>query len=329
MQSRQEYRAAVKDENAPLRREVYLPVGFRWYQFNLNPWERDHRPLLAAIEGGSILDYEAEIKSDPRHFPYVTPMYIREGMLIPTRPICLYIFHKYCLAESKAAGAIIPQLAVTQYVGDVSNGPNHIRYNIYPGQPGAAYAYTSYLDDGVSRASAPTELYDHSPLLELPPQPLRQKTADDPRGSHVDSEARSEYRAVRLVNETSDEPDHGFARTVTITRLGHCGDYVPDKELGDSYSIVFWYPPGEAFGPHVVTVDGVAVQAEVDEQKRIVKVRVGEVLGDSETIVVKVVDMENEDNWSYEEVLPPAEPEPSIWVPNIWASRWLGLGRGS
>lgn len=31
-------------------------------------------------------------------------------------------------------GAIIPQVQVRQWVGDVRSGPNHIKFNIYPGK---------------------------------------------------------------------------------------------------------------------------------------------------------------------------------------------------
>lgn len=35
-------------------------------------------------------------------------------------------------------GGIIPQLKVTQWVGDVTDGPNHMKFNLYPGHKGVS-----------------------------------------------------------------------------------------------------------------------------------------------------------------------------------------------
>ena len=74
---------------------------------------------------------------DPTHIPYIVPMYVR-------------------------AGAIIPTVEIEQYVGEKNEKgmPNTITLNIYPGEQGE---YTMYLDDGVSRPSQP-ELFKRKPL---------------------------------------------------------------------------------------------------------------------------------------------------------------------
>ena len=66
---------------------------------------------------------------DPTHIPYIVPMYVR-------------------------AGAIIPTVEIEQYVGEKNEKgmPNTITLNIYPGEQGE---YTMYLDDGVSSPSQP------------------------------------------------------------------------------------------------------------------------------------------------------------------------------
>ena len=113
------------DENGHGKRDVYLPAGSRWYQFTNN-----RCPLGDVIEGGSnVSEFDAHINNDPGHIPYIVPMYVREG-------------------------AIIPTIEIEQYVGERNSKgmPNTITLNVYPGEQGE---YTMYLDDGVSRSSQP------------------------------------------------------------------------------------------------------------------------------------------------------------------------------
>lgn len=108
------------------KRDVYLPAGNDWYQFT-----NHERPLLPKIEGGTtISDFDASIYDDPRHLPYIVPMYVKEG-------------------------AIIPVIDLEQYVGEKNacGQANPIVLYVYPGAQGS---YTMYLDDGVSRSSQPT-----------------------------------------------------------------------------------------------------------------------------------------------------------------------------
>lgn len=113
------------NENGHGKRDVYLPAGNRWYQFV------DNRcPLMEALEGGTnVCEFDAHISNDPGHIPYIVPMYVREG-------------------------AVIPMIELEQYVGEKNEKgqPNIITLNIYPGEQGE---YTMYLDDGVSRSSQP------------------------------------------------------------------------------------------------------------------------------------------------------------------------------
>lgn len=65
-------------------RQIYLPRPDGWFSFNLRIDQSNADdvgvPLDAPVEGGSVFSFEARIRSDPNHFPYITPIYIREGM---------------------------------------------------------------------------------------------------------------------------------------------------------------------------------------------------------------------------------------------------------
>ncbi|MDR0380975.1 MAG: glycoside hydrolase [Oscillospiraceae bacterium] len=116
--------------NANGRRDIYLPGGCNWYQF-----KNGISPLDRPVKGGTtIFDYDASISYDNGHIPYVLPIFVREG-------------------------AIIPTVKLEQYVGELNEKglPNPITLNIYPGQSGE---YTMYLDDGVSRSSADESMAD-------------------------------------------------------------------------------------------------------------------------------------------------------------------------
>lgn len=113
------------DNNKKGRRDVYLPAGNQWYQFT-----NHQKPLGEALEGGTaVCGFDATINSDPGHIPYIVPLYVKEG-------------------------AILPVIELEQYVGEknAKGEANPITLYVYPGQEGS---YTMYLDDGVSRSSQP------------------------------------------------------------------------------------------------------------------------------------------------------------------------------
>ena len=60
-------------------RIVYLPLGSKWYDFNLRIDGSYGVALLPYVKGGSVFNYSAYIGNDPAHMPFVTPIYIREG----------------------------------------------------------------------------------------------------------------------------------------------------------------------------------------------------------------------------------------------------------
>lgn len=112
------------DDTCNGHRDVYLPAGSDWYCF-----ANDQMPLCPPVAGGDVLSFNARISSDPGHIPFIVPLYVR-------------------------AGAVIPMTEVEQYVGERNaNGQAlPITYTIFPGPEGH---HTSYLDDGISRSSAP------------------------------------------------------------------------------------------------------------------------------------------------------------------------------
>jgi alpha-glucosidase len=118
------------------------------------------------VEGGTtVRDFDAGLGIGNDHIGFILPTYIR-------------------------AGGIIPTIELEQYVGELASKgiPNPITLNIYPGQSGS---YVMYLDDGVSRSSAPVR--------------------PEERGG--DDEARGEYRETHVTHE-----QNGKTRQVRIQR---------------------------------------------------------------------------------------------------------------
>jgi len=114
-------------------RDVYLPAGGNWYCYMDN-----RQPLSAALEGGTTLNYHANIDAyNPNHIPFTVPLYVR-------------------------AGAIIPAIDRERYVGELNGKglPRPITLNVYPCAQDVSGTYTMYLDDGVSRSSASKDTYD-------------------------------------------------------------------------------------------------------------------------------------------------------------------------
>ncbi|MBI9062844.1 MAG: hypothetical protein JEZ14_12740 [Marinilabiliaceae bacterium] len=107
------------------RRNIYLPNGSQWYAYKGN-----RQALDKIIDGGTeIMNYDAQITADQDHIPFILPMYVRSGSIIPT-------------------------IELEQYVGERNKRgeQNPTTINIYPGDQGC---YKMYNDDGESRSSAP------------------------------------------------------------------------------------------------------------------------------------------------------------------------------
>ena len=170
------------------KRDVYLPQGSNWYGFMNNTM-----PLASAVEGGTtIRDFDANLNTNGNHINFIVPMYVREG-------------------------AIIPTIELEQYVGQLNaqGKPNPITLNIYPGQQGD---YTMYLDDGVSRSSAP--------------QIVREEGGDP--------DAKGEYREVKITHRKTGEK----TREIKVERVHD--KYTPKYEK--YFFVAILHDPGEQKG---------------------------------------------------------------------------------
>lgn len=193
------------DEMNNGRRDVYLPAGSDWYCFMNNTM-----PLSSAIEGGTtVRDFDANLNLSNNHLPFLVPTFVR-------------------------AGAIIPTIELESYVGQLNEQglPNPVTINIYPGISGE---YTMYLDDGVSRSSAPR--------------------SNNPPEDGGDEQAASEYRETRISYSRSGKTKH-----ILVERI-HDG-YTPKYEK--FFFVAVLHDPSEtktAMGClHGVTVNGVTLE---------------------------------------------------------------------
>ena len=167
------------------KRNVYLPQGSDWYCFTNNTV-----PLDAAVRGGTtVRNFDANINTEGNHINFIVPIFVR-------------------------AGAIIPTIKLEQYIGQLNaeGKPNPITLNIYPGQQGE---YTMYLDDGVSRSSAPQAKVE-------------------------DSKANDEYRQTQIVHKYTDAKN----REIKIERIHD--NYMPKYE--NYFFVAILHDPAEAQG---------------------------------------------------------------------------------
>lgn len=175
-------------------RDIYLPAGSDWFCYKDN-----RQPLSSGISGGmTFRNFDASINTDSAHIPFTAPVFIR-------------------------AGAVVPTLEQEQFVGEYrSRGQlNPITLNIYPGLQGD---YVMYLDDGVSRSSAPAGPVEegHDPL------------------------AKGEYRELRITHRYNQQGQ----REISLTR-GHDGFDPMQGLAGDShyYYIAILHAPEEGVDP--------------------------------------------------------------------------------
>jgi len=175
-------------ENGYGKRDLYLPAGSNWYAFMDNK-----KPLQPAIEGSTIVhDYDAHIDASHENIGFIVPIYVR-------------------------AGAIIPTIDLEQYVGELNSKglPNPLTLNVYPGESGQ---YTMYLDDGISRSSAPKNALQY----------------------RMEMIANSEYREVRITHNYV-APN---AREIRVERIHD--NYTPKYEK--YFYVALLHDPAEILG---------------------------------------------------------------------------------
>ncbi|CAE6473102.1 unnamed protein product [Rhizoctonia solani] len=210
-----------------ITRVVYLPRPKSWWQCNLRAAGADSAvPLGNEFKGGSLIPYDARLSLDESQIPYVTPMFIKFG-------------------------AIIPQIEPRMYAEDYKSKPNPITIHIYPGHPGPNRSYDMYLDDGVSRESAPTAKGLRI-QQRLSIDKLREKqTTDDDRKFSTDAfgdkQAEDVYWKVRIMQETLHNHPPGRPKTITrsielwTTHKHDCFD--PTIINGPVYRLFIWGEP--------------------------------------------------------------------------------------
>jgi hypothetical protein len=72
--------ALVEEEQRKTRR-LYLPYPDGWFPMNLRPDDPIGEALAPMVDGGNRIDYSCLISDQDSQLPYITPMYIREGMI--------------------------------------------------------------------------------------------------------------------------------------------------------------------------------------------------------------------------------------------------------
>jgi hypothetical protein len=71
---------ALQPETKKKTCKVYLPYPNGWFPMNLRPDDPLGAPLAPMVEGGSRIDYDCQISDQDSQLPYITAMYIREGI---------------------------------------------------------------------------------------------------------------------------------------------------------------------------------------------------------------------------------------------------------
>ncbi|KAF4996639.1 hypothetical protein FGRMN_4385 [Fusarium graminum] len=199
-------------------REIYLPGTDLWYPSNLRVNNQDYPDdpivkhaanLELPAKGGSIINYGCSLPAafgKPDQVPFVTPVYIR-------------------------GGAIIPQVGVRQFIGE--NDPNPPTIHFYPGGKGTT-SYSMYLDDGVSKDSAPPNL----------PQYKYQDTATDTATTAKSKKAKGYYREVKMTQD--------YTKSSRILTIRHPWDgYDATSTVGDTYYFAVWTAKTSNAAPQV------------------------------------------------------------------------------
>ncbi|EHK42301.1 glycoside hydrolase family 31 protein [Trichoderma atroviride IMI 206040] len=208
------------------RHEVYLPYPDEWFPINLYPDEPLGTALNPAIGGGSRIFCKCNISLEDDHIPRITPMYIREGAIIPK-------------IETRMS---TPDWYPNGYPGAESEmkapEANPITFHVYPGKDNT---YTMYIDDGISTDSEPLSKI---PNLTDEPKPDADKycevrikqvsTYSNPRNENV------LYQCPNTDQVTMINTEEKCTRVLTIEAIQN--GYDKYKQIvGGEYKVVFWH----------------------------------------------------------------------------------------
>ncbi|KAH8676424.1 glycosyl hydrolases family 31-domain-containing protein [Tricladium varicosporioides] len=228
---------ALQPEIKRRTRKVYLPYPDSWFPMNLRPDDQLGAALAVSVNGGSKIEYGCLISDQDSQLPFITPMYIREG-------------------------AIIPKIQVRDYVPDPSltkQDPNPITLHVYPGKNNL---YNMYLDDGISRESAPST---HVPNVGLKTGiPKNMKGLGDPKAADKFCQVEIQQKTTKVA---SDDGTVSYTRSVTIrSPWNGFGDL--SGQIGRTYTIVFWHEQSTMLDSIVVSSSNNAVSSNTDIGRR-------------------------------------------------------------
>ncbi|KAK7966875.1 glycoside hydrolase family 31 protein [Apiospora aurea] len=214
---------------------VYLPYPDAWYPMNLRPDTDPNSPgapLEPKARGGASINYDARIDFQDSQLPFVTPMYIREGAIIPQQEV----------RQS------VPDRTRTDIPGLAEEPPIPVTIHVYPGKDNT---YSMYLDDGVSRQSAPANDWLAMQQAEITEAASRKLV-----NAYGDAKAQSKFREVKIqqtsvrTNQADQEGAAAGAATTwrdvrTITVATPVGSGFSDDEVrrtvGDEYRVAIWH----------------------------------------------------------------------------------------
>ncbi|KXX73549.1 Alpha-glucosidase 2 [Madurella mycetomatis] len=223
--------APALDKDGNDKHKIYLPFPDSWFSMNLRPDEPLGTALLPRVNGGSRLRYNCLVSDQDNQIPFTCPMYIREG-------------------------AIIPKIEVRDYVPDptlTKQPPNPITLHVYPGKDNE---YDMYLDDGISRDSAPGHEYVPETYAGH-----GYGTAHTMIGGLVDPKAKSRFCQVKISQETTrnaaDDESANLRVSRRLTIRAHWNKYQGSLEelIGQNYTVVFWHEPDTPLESITVTSD--------------------------------------------------------------------------
>ncbi|CAF3441856.1 hypothetical protein SNK03_007732 [Fusarium graminearum] len=220
---------ALIPESKRRTRKLYLPYPDKWFTMNLRPDEDLGAALIEPANGGSRVEYDCRISDQDSQLPYITPMYIREG-------------------------GIIPKVKVRDYIPDPSlpvQDANPITLHVYPGKDNN---YIMYLDDGISRDSAPVV----GPGLNI-----------------SDEKAANKYCQVNISQTTksfNESTGVKFIRNVTIkSPFNGFGDLT--SMIGTDYTVALWHAPLVDITSAQVNSSNSNVTSSTDNNSRVTVVK--------------------------------------------------------
>ncbi|CAE6421841.1 unnamed protein product [Rhizoctonia solani] len=152
---------------------------------------------------------------------------------------------------SEFKGAIIPQIEPRMYAEDYASKPNPITIHVYPGHTASNRSYDMYLDDGVSRESAPTAKgLRIQQRLSINKLGERQMTDDDRKFStdaFGDKQAEDVYWKIRIIQETRHNHPPGqpksITRSIELWTIHKHDRFDPTVINGPVYRLFVWGEP--------------------------------------------------------------------------------------